>query len=186
MNSTYPNILFFFPNKQWARVGALFIDVFLDIGYLTISVAVFFWATPVFMFPTDFFGYLANYMAVARVLAVCRTLDSLKATSRTELTKTKGRSKRLKRFFPWYSLSILLLLLAFVWSLDVYPLGGPGRDASDPCLPCHCTRKDAGLHLDTWSYSASFDLFDMSMRQDTDHLRFQQVPGQKATDPGTL
>ncbi|CAK9038019.1 unnamed protein product [Durusdinium trenchii] len=40
-----------------------------------------------------------------------------------------------KRLFPWYSISVFCLLLAFVWSLEVYPMWRPSG-GPDQCLPC--------------------------------------------------
>ena len=151
-NSCYPVMLFCYPDARWARLGAAFMDIALDVGYLSTYIAVqmrfFHDFSYSKVFPTDFFEYLAVYMNVARIFCVCRALERTASKAREPCTKVPppAGGAHFRCLTLSYTPLMLLVLFLALRSVDVYPIRGP---EDFHCFPGACSVPSSGaLRLD--------------------------------------
>ncbi|CAK9106537.1 unnamed protein product [Durusdinium trenchii] len=164
VNCIYPSILLCFPSARWARVGAGFMDILLDLGYLGTFIFLFF---PIpsgsrLQFPMEFLGYMASYTNIVRMFGVCRSLEATSEATKTPARASELQAKQriLKRFAPWHlTLSSLLVLAVVLSNEDVYPMWIPS--AGERCLPCRCITRPE-VHLKSCNFLRLTDETDLT------------------------
>ena len=168
VNALYPGILILLPHSS-TRFAAASMDAVLDLGYTLTYLAVvltalpalsseeaisgnFGWEaeelqisnrlSPSFAFPSHPISFMAVYMSLAHVLAVCRALERADRDRNTEEEEPVLQGKGAHWWIlAGFSTMLPLLVLACMWLGVSYPLLQPDDFR---CFPCKCDATSNG------------------------------------------